>query len=162
MNYTESGGRLPTVTEDSILGFFGQYRFLSNFHPVWIEADDGLNYPSVEHAYMAQKTEDLTQRLWFASPSLTPTEAKKMGRKVTLRPGWDDMRLRAMRNLLEKKFSKPGLKELLLSTSGKYLEETNDWGDKFWGVCGGVGENHLGVLLMSIRNSLQAASTPGS
>jgi len=34
------------------------------------------------------------------------------------------------------------------------LEETNTWGDKYWGVCNGEGENQLGKLLMKIRENI--------
>lgn len=34
------------------------------------------------------------------------------------------------------------------------LIEGNYWHDTYWGVCEGVGENHLGKLLMEIRNEL--------
>jgi predicted NAD-dependent protein-ADP-ribosyltransferase YbiA (DUF1768 family) len=34
------------------------------------------------------------------------------------------------------------------------LIEGNWWGDTYWGVCNGVGENHLGKLLMKIRDYL--------
>ena len=33
--------------------------------------------------------------------------------------------------------------------------EGNTWGDRFWGVDGGEGENHLGGLLMKIRLELR-------
>ena len=48
------GKRLPTVTEDSIRGFFGDYRWLSNFHLSYLTVD-GLTFPSAEHAYQAMK-----------------------------------------------------------------------------------------------------------
>ena len=44
---------------------------------------------------------------------------------------------------------------LLKDTGSYYLEETNDWGDTYWGVCNGVGENNLGKILMEIRRELQ-------
>lgn len=31
----------------------------------------------------------------------------------------------------------------------------NYWKDTYWGVCNGVGENHLGKLLMKIREKLK-------
>jgi predicted NAD-dependent protein-ADP-ribosyltransferase YbiA (DUF1768 family) len=34
------------------------------------------------------------------------------------------------------------------------LIEENTWGDTFWGICKGQGENHLGRLLMQIRDEL--------
>ena len=39
----------------------------------------------------------------------------------------------------------------LIDTAGLYLEETNDWGDQFWGV-DGTGLNMLGHTLMFVRD----------
>ena len=41
-----------------------------------------------------------------------------------------------------------------MQTEDAELVEDNWWGDKFWGVCNGEGENHLGKLLMKIRDEL--------
>ena len=58
-----------------------------------------------------------------------------------------------MKTILLDKFTRNlDLKEMLLETKGKYLEETNWWGDKFWGVCNNTGQNQLGQLLMAIRD----------
>jgi hypothetical protein len=35
------------------------------------------------------------------------------------------------------------------------LIEGNTWGDTFWGVCNGVGENNLGKTLMNVREILR-------
>jgi predicted NAD-dependent protein-ADP-ribosyltransferase YbiA (DUF1768 family) len=59
-----------------------------------------------------------------------------------------------MHDLVMQKFSIPELSKMLLSTGNKYIEETNTWGDTYWGVCNGVGENNLGKILMSIRHCL--------
>lgn len=50
--------------ENNVKGFFGDYRFLSNFHmaPVWYES---ILYPSTEHAYQAAKTLDESVRMEF-------------------------------------------------------------------------------------------------
>ena len=75
-----------------------------------------------------------------------------MGRKVKLRPDWEEVKISIMKSCLEAKFKDNDLMEMLKSTAPKYLEETNNWGDKFWGVENGVGENMLGKLLMEIRD----------
>lgn len=49
------------------------------------------------------------------------------------------------------KFAEPGLQAKLLETGNEELVEGNYWGDTFWGVCRGRGENHLGKLLMKVR-----------
>lgn len=60
-----------------------------------------------------------------------------------------------MRALLMVKFAPATeLAERLLATGDAQLVEGNTWGDTFWGVCDGVGENHLGRLHMWIRSML--------
>lgn len=143
------------VNEHGIFGFFGDYRWLSNFHVCNIEMD-GLVYPSSEHAYMAQKTLDMEVRKTI-SELPTPAKARKFGQTVELRPDWDSFRVNAMGCVLYQKFRQnPELKEMLLATGDLYLEETNGWHDTFWGVCNGVGSNNLGNLLMIVRNFLRS------
>lgn len=140
--------------ENGIYGFSGEYRWLSNFYPVRIELE-GLAYPSVEHAYQALKTLDKDVRNEFTSLSLKAGEAKYKGRSIQLRKNWNDqMKLLTMRRCLEKKFEHDELRNRLIGTGNRYIEETNRWNDKFWGICDGKGSNHLGSLLMSIREEL--------
>lgn len=71
------------------------------------------------------------------------------------RQDWKDVKLRIMEDLVRQKFCKnQELQKKLLDTKGAFLEETNTWNDKFWGVCNGVGENHLGKILMRTRSAL--------
>lgn len=81
-----------------------------------------------------------------------------MGRTITLRPGWENMKVRTMLELLELKFE-PGtsLANRLLATGDEDLVEGNHWNDTFWGVCRGKGENWLGKSLMTVRTQLQEA-----
>ncbi len=145
---------------EDIRGFFGEYRWLSNYWPVTIEFE-GAVYPSVEHAYHAAKTHDPELRAMLAAlPS--PGEAKRRSRKLPLRPDWGKVKLAIMEELLRQKFAQPDLRAKLLATEDAYLEETNDWGDRFWGVCGGRGENHLGRLLMKIRDELARTFPSGA
>lgn len=132
--------------------FSGDYRFLSNFYSSLISVD-GVLYPTVEHAFHAAKTNDkeLKEKIRQAQ---TPGKAKRLGHQVELREDWDDVRISIMEDLLRKKFSIQGLKEKLLATKGRELVEGNTWNDTFWGVCNGIGENHLGKLLMKIRDEL--------
>lgn len=135
-----------------ISGFRDAYRFLSNFTSVHVIYDSEL-YPSVEHAYQAAKTNDLHWRRKIqAAPS--PQAAKRMGRLAPVREDWEDAKLGVMEMLLRQKFATPYYKILLMQTDDRELIEDNWWGDKFWGVCNGVGENHLGKLLMKIRADL--------
>jgi len=147
-----NGHKMPTVTATGIYGFFGEYRCFSNFHICNIDIGDGIIYRSSEAAFMAQKTDNLDDRRHLAS--LTPPAAKKYGQTVTLRPDWDYYRVVAMTKALTAKFTQhPDLATELLQTSGLYLEETNDWGDRFWGV-DGTGLNMLGHCLMLVRDDI--------
>ncbi len=153
MIINEDGSRLPTVTQDAILGFFGDYRYLSNYHicPVTIER---ITYGSSEAAYMAQKTDDLDTQMLFSV--ISPPEAKKLGQKIALRDDWELVKVKAMKRCLLAKFSQnKDIQDKLLSTYEKYLEETNNWNDRFWGVCDSSGLNMLGKTLMSVRETLQ-------
>ncbi len=142
-----------------IAEFKGRYRFLSNFYPAWVSFDGDL-YPTVEHAYQAAKTLDPSIRKHVRVAD-SPGEAKRRGRKAPLRAGWEDAKLGVMLDLLRQKFARtagtvPFLEAWakLLATEDQELIEGNTWGDTFWGVCKGEGENHLGRLLMQVRGEL--------
>lgn len=153
MEWHERG--MDTIHDkNNIKGFFGEYRWLSNFHLCPIEYD-GLKYGSSEAAYQASKTEDDDVREQFTG--MTPKEAMKVGRNgIELRKDWPKMKIWYMKDVLLSKFTQnEDLKRKLLDTGDKYLEETNWWGDTFWGVCKGIGENHLGTVLMMIRDDIR-------
>lgn len=135
--------------------FGGKYRFLSNFFPCKVEME-GKNYPSVEHAYQAAKTTDPRARIAFQIPSdLTTGQAKRLGQQLDLRSNWENIKIGVMYRLLVSKFSDTNLRLQLQATGEEELIEGNDWGDSFWGVCGGVGENFLGKCLMQVRSTLK-------
>ncbi len=134
--------------------FRGEHAFLSNFHPSPIPVGNFVA-PTVEHAFQAMKTFSGEAVRWVLEAG-TPVAAKRRGRKVPLRPDWLDVRVSVMEQALRRKFA-PGseLAALLLATGDAELVEGNDWRDRFWGVCKGEGQNHLGRLLMKIRGELQ-------
>jgi len=137
-----------------INSFVDSYGFLSNFFPT-PAFYDGINYPSVEHAYMAAKTLDVKEResIWLC---VTPGQAKRLGQKVTLRSDWDLVKVPIMHQIVINKFMQNDkIRKELFHTGDKQLEEGNTWGDTFWGVCDGVGENHLGAILMNVREELR-------
>lgn len=143
--------RLPTVTDDKILGFFGEYRFLSNFHICKVEIDSRTFWSS-EAAYMSMKSSNVEYKNALSSPGLPPFVAKGLGHSVILRDDWDHYRVLAMHRVVTAKFlQNTELLEKLVATGDKYLEETNDWNDKFWGVCEAKGLNMLGETLMAVR-----------
>jgi len=144
--------------DSPISRFEGEFEFLSNFYPVEV-LFDGFTYPSTEHAFQAAKTLVPGERQLIRSMA-SPGKAKKIGRTIALRPGWDSLRLKIMEDLVRQKFSRPELAEKLLATGDQELIEGNWWNDFFWGVCQGRGENHLGEILMKVRSDIRS-SKPG-
>ena len=137
-----------------ISSFTGRYRFLSNFYGAPVEYE-GVCYPTVEHAFQAAKTLDEGLRL-VVRDSPTPGVAKRFGRGLGLRPSWEKIKLGIMADLVWLKFSEDSrLVVKLLRTKDEELVEGNWWGDDFWGVCNGKGENHLGRILMRVRDRLR-------
>ena len=141
------------MTDKKIEGFFEDYRFLSNFYPSEI-VYEGITYPSVEHAYQAAKVLDNKIRKIIAKLPKAGN-AKRIGGALKIRNGWFDISFKIMKDLIKLKFQIPSLKDKLLSTGTQYLEETNTWGDDFWGVCENKGENHLGRIIMEVREEIK-------
>lgn len=130
----------------------GKYRFLSNFWSCFIRWD-GIRFPSVENAYQAAKCA-LPSDAWKFT-EIKASEAKRLGRIVKMRSTWNDERLDVMYALVKQKFEEPSLKALLLATGNEEIEEGNWWGDTFWGTVNGIGENHLGKILMRVRGDVR-------
>jgi hypothetical protein len=138
-----------------IKGFFKEYRWLSNFYLCKVEYE-GIVYPSVEHAYQISKAiEKPPENVLNDLLGLSPGKIKNVGRWLPIKSYWESLKVPIMFTLCLIKFStNKDLKQKLIDTGDAYLEETNTWGDTFWGVCGGVGENHLGDILMTVRRNL--------
>ena len=122
---------------------------------------------SVEHYYQAQKfegmdgAEEIIQNIMDAA---SPEEAAHLGRTAErmtpylVRQDWPTAKRSAMHAAILRKFSRHDvIREQLLATSSSSdvnLVEASPH-DFFWG--GGVdgsGENHLGMILMSVREEL--------
>ncbi len=143
-----------------ITQFNGEYRYLSNFWRCNLDAievaGELLTPLTVEHAYQAAKfLDDATRKYILTAPG--PAEAKKLGQGGLIRSDWDSVKFEAMDTFIAQKFSdlNPQLCLALVATGDAMLVEGNTWGDTIWGVCRGVGQNHLGKLLMRRRDELQ-------
>jgi ribA/ribD-fused uncharacterized protein len=141
----------------TIDSFSGEYAFLSNFYPCSLDPVLGVYPQTVEHAFQAAKAGNQSQALSILRAP-TPAKSKAYGRAVARPADWDARRLKVMFALVSQKFSQlnPSLVTLLLATGDRPLIEGNHWNDTFWGVCKGVGENHLGKLLCDRRQLLRA------
>ena len=134
--------------------FRGKYAFLSNFYPIKVTYG-GLTYPNNEAAFQAQKTLKPEEREGFTC--LPPSDAKRRGRHVRLRPDWEDVKCGIMEEIVRAKFTQNlRLRQQLIETGSAQLIEGNSWNDRFWGVDArsGTGKNHLGEILMKIRAEL--------
>lgn len=150
------------MTATTINKFTGPHAFLSNFYrqPMTVLFDYGgtsqwMQVPTLEHAFQALKATTFADfhRVCIQG---TPGGAKRVGRRIRLRPDWDDIRDEVMLQLLRSKFrERAEMRNLLLATGDAQLVEGNDWGDTYWGVCRGRGQNRLGQLLMQVRQELR-------
>ena len=150
--------------------FEGRYRFLSNLYPSKIE-HQGIEYPSVEHFYVAMKINDqqLINGKYYTPADFRemiasipdPDQIKRIGRMAKLRQDWDSQKLKVMNWGVHQKFKNhEDLKEMLLNTGYQELIYGNWWHDNFFGYCscpkcGNNGLNHLGKILMEVRSELR-------
>lgn len=148
-----------------ITQFTNDYAFLSNFFPsplIW----EGIEYPTVEHAFQAAKSNDPETRRAIAAKQ-TPSKAKRAGgaRGIVAdfdHAAWELKKVKVMHELVRLKFfQNRELGGRLLATGTRVLREGNTWGDTFWGVCQrtGQGRNELGKILEAVREELRLGQT---
>lgn len=134
------------------------YGCFSNFSPHGIHLE-GKDWQTVEHYYQAQKFRGTVDE-WLAieiGKAATPEEAARLGRDPdrACRSDWSCVKTIVMRQAVLTKFlTHLDLQEILLSTADEAIVEDSPR-DYFWG-CGAerTGENHLGRILMSVRDEI--------
>lgn len=147
--------KIAVHDDNNIKGFFGDYRFLSNFEPckIWYE---GREFSSTEHAYQAAKV--VWDYRYHFNIAVSAATTKKLWKKFPLlynAAEWDQVKYNIMLEIVTNKFIRnEDLAYKLLGTGNKYLEETNWWKDSWWGydVNLKAGENNLGKILMKVRS----------
>ncbi len=150
---------MQTSKSDTVLGFFQEYAFLSNFFDAPL-LYKGIKWPTSEHAYQAMKSTNEADWARFALLE-TPGESKKLGQKLKCREHWDQVKDGFMYEIVLAKFEQnEDLKQKLLATGNQTLVELNYWGDKYWGMVRDsngnlVGKSKLGEILMRIRSNLR-------
>ncbi|KAK9837095.1 hypothetical protein WJX81_002479 [Elliptochloris bilobata] len=158
---------------------------LSNFSPHVVDLPGGpvsacgalsrgavRAWPSVEHFYQAQKfagvdDQEAKAAVEAIAAAASPEEAARIGRRVEraqpdlLRADWAAAKLTVMAVALRAKFTRHvGPRRMLLGTAAQLVEASPH--DYFWGRgVDGSGANHLGALLMRLRDEL-AAGEPKS
>lgn len=141
------------INVKTIEDFRGEYAFLSNFHPTKVTIDK-LTYDNAEAALQAQRAGSDDQRKLFTH--VLPSEAQRLGRRLTPRADWDQVKDEIMRKVLQAKFADSDLKTKLLATGDAKLICHDD---EYWGVRNGKGENKLGRMLEDIRTELKGATS---
>jgi ribA/ribD-fused uncharacterized protein len=143
-----------------INSFKGEHSIYSNFYPVIVQFE-GLNFPTVEHAYQASKSkEHFFRKLMASLPAKAAGLAKRRGSIIRLRSDWKDVQIDIMHELLCQKFKQEPFRTKLLETEDAIIIEGNYWHDNNWGDCGCKdckdisGENWLGRLIMDIRSQI--------
>lgn len=149
----------------AILGFQGEYRWISNFWRAPGITAYGIPCPTTEHAFVIAKIPpDAPDRMQLAREIAAmerPGDAKKRGREIALREDWEQVKAEMMASLLARKFA-PGtrLARQLAETGARPIVELNTWGDRTWGMIlladGDTLEGHnlMGRLLEARRRSL--------
>ncbi|MCG9893830.1 MAG: NADAR family protein [Thermosynechococcaceae cyanobacterium MS004] len=135
------------------------YGCFSNFSPHSIELE-GRIWPTTEHFYQAHKylgsPDSFLYEQIFQAP--TPEAAAALGRNPNyrIRPDWNVVKVEVMYRAVRTKFmTYTALRELLIQTGHEQIVE-NSPTDDYWGCgCSGTGQNHLGKVLMRVREELR-------
>jgi ribA/ribD-fused uncharacterized protein len=164
---------LDALPEDAI-AFYGrvsapEWAWLSNFEGGPVTMPDPhtrrpTTYRSKEHALMCHKTIDHDDHEWVRAAK-EPKDAKRRGgprgergRKVELRPDWDEVKLGVMVEILRHWYgANPHYAERLRATGDRLIVEDSP-SDAIWGIRGQggrlTGTNLLGRAHMAVRAEL--------
>ncbi len=142
--------------------FKGEYSWLSNFEPVKITLA-GVEYASVEHAYMSAKSDNKAWKLFCVNPKNSAGKIKKESYTVKLVEDWNTKKFTVMKMCLTQKYNQELFKSKLIETENQNIQEGNYHGDVVWGIdlktSTNIGENHLGRMIMEIRQQLIEADS---
>ena len=146
-------------------------KWLSSFNKGKEFLYDGFKYPTVEHAFHAQKIDPKDKKSEaykskLSDKNLKANEAKKIGGKqyfkdnnYELRKDWEKVKLKLMKEITEEYYkANPKYLKKLKETGTKELLHSGPRIDKFWGVTKDGGDNHHGKILMEIRDKMNLSS----
>ena len=153
-----------------ITSFKGKYEFLDPAY-YCLAGYNGVIYNSAEAAFLASQYDDPYFRSMFRNPSLPIWRARELCKRLQKRRDWTpELSLDLTRQITFDKFCRsPNLRSLLLATRRELIVAENNWHEQFWGrcicnirpgkygrkdACLVPGSNHLGKILMSVRDRL--------
>jgi ribA/ribD-fused uncharacterized protein len=160
-----------------ITQFKGQYEFLDPAYYCLAEYDGEL-YNSAEAAFLAAQFDSAYFRSMFRNSVLPIWRARELAKKLQQRRDWTPaLSLEIMQQITLDKFSRtPKLRAALLATCDEQIVAENNWHEQFWGCCicatrpgkygrrsscSVPGRNHLGEVLMSVRDQLGVLALAG-
>lgn len=148
------------IEKDAITSFRGDFGWLGMDDPEFPVMDARHEvYPTLEHAFQAQKATSQDQRLAIREAA-TAREAKRLGGKALAQSKEKDKfretSIEIMTGLVRDKFLRhEGLQQKLVATGDRQLVFVNDFNDVFWGRSrNALGRNELGKILDQLRNDL--------
>ena len=165
------------IDEQDKLYYFSnskQNKWLSSFNKAQPFKYNGIEYPTVEHAFHAQKLSDddpEVENYRYALSTnvadvLPPNEAKKFGGKksfkengFTLRSDWEKVKLKLMEEITREYYdANSEFIHKLVNTGEKLLVHKGFRIDDYWGVKGDdKGKNNHGNILMKLREEFKNA-----
>lgn len=128
----------------------------------------GQDWPTSEHFFQAQKYPNNSALQARIRNAATPREAFNITREAVndqyKDPKWDTNKFQIMLEAVRSKFNQhPALKNMLLKTGDSVLVEDAGANDTVWGAGADYrGTNHLGRILMHVRDELQGKISPGT
>jgi len=160
-----------------ITNFKGKFDFLDPAY-YCLAGYDGVIYNSAEAAFLASQYDAPCFRSMFRNTALPIWRARELARRLQKRRDWTpELSLDLMRQITLDKFSRtPRLHAALLDTGDEQIVAENNWHEQFWGCCicntrpgkygrrfscSAPGRNHLGEILMSVRDQLQTVARAG-
>ena len=144
----------PADCLPEIWRFDGEYAFLGNRFPSPITMD-GLKFANADAAFWAASCADERGRQAVAGARIK--NVREVARRQARRLDWENVRLSVMEDVVRAKFRQnEELARKLDATGNARLVWTNSIPDTYWGedryAC--AGENHLGEILMKVRDEL--------
>lgn len=155
----------PKKCHCDILLAYSESKYITNWFSNMFPLDrpflyQNTEYKTSENFYQAMKLPKDRTDLRAKIAAMNPYKAKKAIRdknNFQWRDSWNEEEsLKVMEFILRVKFKEHTIWHTKLLMSEPFeLVEWNNWGDTFWGkdIKTQQGENHLGKILMKIRNS---------
>jgi ribA/ribD-fused uncharacterized protein len=161
--------RYSDVAINAAVARYGPYRWATQFenvHAFWdfkedpFDDEEGTRFNGSEHYYQLHKHHGAKEKTaafkyeCSAFEKITPQRAHARGTQIEIREDWLEIRLTIMEKALAYKFNQnTALRNLLCSTYPFPLVSVKE--DAYWGTgLNGEGSNHLGTLLMELRNTM--------